>query len=46
VVWGNSWENSRVVVHCDNEAAVAVLNFGYAREPQTGIKLAFNPVSN
>ena len=31
-VLGNAWEKRRVIVHCDNEAAVAVLNSGYARE--------------
>ena len=33
-VWGSSWKNWRVVVHCDNEAAVTVLNSGYARDSQ------------
>ena len=33
-VWGSSWKNRRVVVHCDNEAAVTVLNSGYARDSQ------------
>ena len=31
-VWDSSWKNRRVVVHCDNEAAVTVLNSGYARD--------------
>ena len=29
-VWGRDWEKHQVVVHCDNEAAVAVLNSGYS----------------
>ena len=32
-VWGRDWEKHQVVVHCDNEAAVAVLNSGYSRDP-------------
>ena len=31
-VWGLMWKNMRVLVHCDNEAAVAVLNSGYSRD--------------
>ena len=27
------WNNQQVVVHCDNEAAVVVLNSGYSRDP-------------
>ena len=32
VVWGNEWRERRMIAHCDNEAAVAVLNSGYSRE--------------
>ena len=27
------WNKQQVVVHCDNEAAVVVLNSGYSRDP-------------
>ena len=32
-VWGKQWSGSAVMVHCDNEAAVSVLNSGYSRDP-------------
>ena len=32
-VWGRRWSGSAVLVHCDNQAAVTVLNSGYSREP-------------
>ena len=32
-VWGREWNKRQVVVHCDNEAAVVVLNSGYSRDP-------------
>lgn len=34
VVWGPSWTNKSVTMHCDNEGAVAVINSGYSRVPQ------------
>ena len=33
-VWGPRWFGARVTVHCDNEAAVTVLNSGYSQDPQ------------
>ena len=33
VVWGWQWYQKTVLVHCDNEAAVTVLNSGYSRDP-------------
>ena len=30
-VWGPQWRLSSVVVHCDNESTVAVINTGYSR---------------
>lgn len=33
-VWGDQWYGKQVTAHCDNEAAVAVLNSGYSRDPQ------------
>ena len=33
-VWCQDFRNSRVVVHCDNLGAVAVVNSGYSRVPQ------------
>lgn len=32
-VWGKQWSGMAVIVYCDNEGAVAVLNSGYSREP-------------
>ena len=32
-VWGHQWKSKRVQLYCDNEAAVAVLNAGYSRDP-------------
>ncbi len=32
MVWGRSWQGKVVHVHCDNAAAVAVLNAGYSRD--------------
>ena len=31
-VWGHQWRAKRVLLHCDNEAAVAVLNAGYSHD--------------
>ena len=33
-VWGKDWIGDPVVVHCDNTAAVAVMNSGYSRTPE------------
>ena len=30
-VWGRQWSDCMVVVHCDNEGAVAAINSGYSR---------------
>jgi len=30
VVWGRHWRNQRGLAHCDNEAAVQVVNSGYS----------------
>ena len=32
-VWGHQWKAKRLQLYCDNEAAVAVLNAGYSRDP-------------
>ena len=32
-LWGSLWRNGTVTVHCDNTAAVAVVNSGYSRVP-------------
>ena len=32
MIWGPWWANNRVVVHCDNQAAVCVVNAGYSRD--------------
>ncbi len=32
--WGRQWRRCQVVVHCDNTAAVSVVNSGYSRDPQ------------
>ena len=34
VIWGRQWRSQRVMAHCDNEAAVSVVNSGYSRDPQ------------
>ena len=31
MIWGPLWANNRVVVHCDNQAAICVVNAGYSR---------------
>ena len=33
-VWGESFRNMRVTVHCDNLGTVALVNSGYSRVPQ------------
>ena len=34
VLWGSSWKNLRMIVFCDNEPTVKMLNKGYtSREP-------------
>ena len=33
-IWGRHWRGSAVTFHCDNVAAVAVVNSGYSRVPQ------------
>ena len=32
-LWGGSWKNSSVTVHCDNAAVMSVLNSGSSRDP-------------
>ena len=32
MIWGPWWANNMVVVHCDNQAAVCVVNTGYSRD--------------
>ena len=32
-IWGNSWANRRVTVYSDNQAAVAIINRGTAKDP-------------
>ena len=32
-VWGEVWVNQTVLVHCDNEGVVALINSGYSRIP-------------
>ena len=32
-IWGRQWADSMVVVHCDNEGAVAAVNAGYSKVP-------------
>ena len=29
-LWGSQWSGKRILVHCDNEAAVRALNKGYS----------------
>ena len=31
VLWGKEWYNKLVLVHCDNQAVVEVLNTGYSK---------------
>lgn len=33
-VWGKEWEDQVILIHCDNEAAVQVVNSGYSKDPQ------------
>ena len=32
IVWGGSWKRHTVVAHCDNTAAVEVVNSGYSKD--------------
>ena len=32
MIWGPWWPNNRVVVHCDNQAAVCIVNAGYSHD--------------
>ena len=32
-IWGRQWADSMVVVHCDNEGAVAAVHAGYSKVP-------------
>lgn len=32
-VWGKQWADSMVLLHCDNEGVVAVVNAGYSKVP-------------
>ena len=34
VIWGRHWFSQRVMAHCDNEAVISVVNFGYSSDPQ------------
>ncbi len=33
-IWGPTWQDSSVLVHCDNEAAVQILNTGYSKDSE------------
>ena len=33
MLWGDTWRNKRVLVHCDNQAVVAVVNCGSSKDP-------------
>ena len=33
-LWGQAWQGSSVVIHCDNMGTVAVVNSGYSKVPQ------------
>ena len=43
-VWGSHWANKRILVHCDNEGTVAIINKGYSSTEPIGILLV-NPCS-
>ena len=32
MVWGQEWKGSRVIVHCDNQAVVHIVNSGYSKD--------------
>ncbi len=32
MIWGPWWQDCRVVVHCDNQAVVCVVNSGYSKD--------------
>ena len=32
LLWGNVWRGRAILVHCDNQAAVEVMNSGYRRD--------------
>ena len=32
-IWGNKWHKKRIVIHCDNQAVVMVINSGKIRDP-------------
>ena len=31
-VWGNNWQGKQMVIHCDNQAVVVILNSGKTRD--------------
>ena len=31
-VWGEAWKNSKIIIKCDNQAVVSVLNTGKSRD--------------
>ena len=33
-VWGSCWANKKIIIKCDNQAVVSVLNTGKSRDPQ------------
>ena len=33
MVWGKTWSKNAVLVHCDNQAVVEVVNAGYCKDP-------------
>ena len=33
MLWGDTWRNKRVLVHCDNQAVVEVVNSGSSKDP-------------
>ena len=34
MIWGSKWQGCTVLVHCDNEAVVAILSSRYCKEPR------------
>ena len=32
MLWGKAWKSGVILVHCDNQAAVEVINSGYSRD--------------
>ena len=34
ILWGNQWRQKRILVHCDNQAVVEIINAGRSKDPQ------------